>query len=446
MTDKKRVAINDRVVAIKCATQHKVRYDASNQRHERYDATHGLWMAVHEVEVARMLDDLLVELGQTFGQQEAVARITAAKLSALAKMMRPHDLKVEAEATAGLVHVANGVLSLNGRKPELLAHDAKYLFHQSSEIQFNPKARCPKFLEKFLAPALDKNDIVLLQKYCGSMLLGPNTCHGIMVVRGTPGGGKSTLVSIVEKIIGEHNVAHLRTGLLGGRFETSAFLGKRLLVGKDVPGDTLAVSGAKMLKSLVGGDLLQAEVKFDPHKKLVRGDFQVIIVSNNKLRIALDGDEDAWRRRLLVVDFKNPKPKHPIPNLAEKLFAQEGSGILNWMIEGAAEYSAEMKEHGYLRLTEEQENRIDTLLEDSDNVPVFVNRCLAEKKGADVTSEELLLGYYRVCKSESWTPVSSHAFQSRVPDLLAQLFKTTRRNDIARHGKAARGYKGLSLV
>jgi len=64
------------------------------------------------------------------------------------------------------------------------------------------------------------------------MLLGPNQCHGILIIRGTPGGGKSTLVSIVEKIIGENNVAHLRTSHLGGRFETSAFLCKRLLVAK----------------------------------------------------------------------------------------------------------------------------------------------------------------------------------------------------------------------
>ena len=75
-----------------------------------------------------------------------------------------------------------------------------------------------------------------------------------------------------------------------------------------MPGDSLSVSGARMLKSLVGGDLMQAETKYNADKRALRGDFHVVIVSNNNLRIGLDGDRDAWGRRLLVVDFKNPKP------------------------------------------------------------------------------------------------------------------------------------------
>lgn len=442
----KKIVLNDRAVAIKCATAFQVRYDIASQRHERYDPKRGLWVPIHEVEVARMLDDLLLELGRRFHQEAFVARITAARLSSLSKMLRPYDLRIRPESTAGLVHVRNGVLALTGPKLKLLQHDPKYLFKYTSDIRYDPKATCPKFLKEFLGPALAQDDIALVQKYCGSMLLGNNASHGILIIRGMPGGGKSTLVSLIEKVIGEHNVAHLRTSHLGGRFETSAFLEKRVLVGKDVPGDTLSVRDARMLKSLVGGDLMQAEVKFNPDKQALRGDFHVVIVSNNKLQIALDGDADAWRRRLFVVDFQNPKPTHPIPNLADKLFAEEASGILNWLLKGAAAFTQEMEGYGVLRRTEEQESRVDTLLEDSDNLPVFVSRCLAPKRGADVTSEELLLGYYRVCKSENWTPVPAHAFQSRVPELLAQLFTTTKRNDIARNGKAARGFKNITLV
>lgn len=442
----KNIVLNHRAVAVKCATMHRVKYNSAANGYERYDATRGLWVAMHEVDVVRLVDDLLLELGHTYGHLQVVARITAARLGSLARMMRPHDVDVESEGTSGLMHVRNGVVALDGNKPKLLAHDAKYPFSHSSEIAFNPKARCPKFLKRFLGAALKPEDIALLQKYCGSMLLGSNTCHGIMVVRGTPGGGKSTLVSIVEKIIGESNVAHLRTAHLNGRFETSAFLGKRLLVGKDVPGDTLATSGARMLKSLVGGDLMQAEIKFNPDKQAVRGDFHVMIVSNNKLRIALDGDEEAWRRRLLVVDFTNPKPTQPIPDFAEKLVAAEASGILNWLLQGTKAYQAEMAKFGFLRLTGEQQARVTTLLEDSDNVTTFVNRCMASKSGRDVSSEELLLGYYRVCQNNRWTPVASHTFQTRVPELVAQMFRTTRRNDITREGKAVRGFKNVALV
>lgn len=440
-----KVTLNDRAVAVKCATKHLVKYNPGSKSYERYDGERGLWVLIHEIAVMRMLDNLLVELGEIYGHQETVKRITAAKLGSLCKMLKPHDAKLKSENTAGLIHVRNGVVVLGEGKSKLLAHDAKFPFHHSGDITYSEKATCPKFLKEFLGSALDREDIDLLQKYCGSMLLGPNSCHGIVVIRGTPGGGKSTLVSIIEKIIGENNVAHLRTSHLSGRFETSAFLGKRLLVGKDVPGDTLAVNGARMLKSLVGGDLMQAEIKYNPDKQSIRGDFHVMIVSNNKLRIALDGDEEAWRRRLLVIDFKNPKPAKPIPNFAEKLLAKEASGILNWLIEGAKVYRAEMEKHGKLNLTKEQEKRLQTLLEDSDNVVQFVNQSVVPKDGRDVTSEELLLCYYKKCERQKWTPVASHAFRTRVPDLLAQMFKTTRRNDIKREGRAVRGFKNIAL-
>jgi len=444
--DRDRVALNDRAVAVKCAAKHMVKFDARTKTYERFDNKRGLWVGVDEVAVAHALDTLLIDLGTAYGHQDVVARISAAKLSSLCKMMRSHGAMVESESTTGLVHVRNGVVDLGGDTPKLLPHDAKYPFRASSEIVFDANATCPKFLKEFLGAALENADVGLLQKYCGSMLLGPNTCHGILVIRGTAGGGKSTLVSIIEKVIGENNVAHLRTPHLGGRFETSAFVGKRLLVGKDVPGDTLAVSGARMLKSLVGNDWVQAEIKFNADKQPVRGDFHVAIVSNNNLRIALDGDQDAWRRRLLVVDFKNPKPAQPIPHFAEKLVAAEGSGIMNWLVEGAFAYRAEMDKHGQLSLTPEQECRVASLLQDSDNVTEFVKQAVVPKAGCDVTSEELLFSYYAKCDHQNWTPVPMQTFYTRLPDLLAQRFKTTRRNDIKREGRAVRGFKNVALV
>jgi P4 family phage/plasmid primase-like protien len=444
--DNDNIVLNYRAVALKCANLHSVRYDTGSKGYERFDRNRGLWVVVDEVAVARALDILLIELGETYGFQEFVRCLSSSKLSSLCKMMRPRNVSVEAASTAGLVHAGNGVVDLGVARPKLIPHDPKYTFRASSGIEFNAKAMCPKFLKGLLGTAMAPADITLVQKYAGSMLLGPNTCHGILIIRGTAGGGKSTLVSIIEKIIGEDNVAHLRTAHLGGRFETSAFLEKRLLVGKDVPGDTLAVDGARMLKSLVGGDLMQAEIKFNPKKKAVRGDFHVIIVSNNNLHIALDGDQDAWGRRLLVVDFKNPKPAKPIPNFAEKLVAQEASGILNWLIEGALAYRSEMEKLGHLHLTQEQQGRIATLLADSDSVVQFVKNSLVAQSGQDVTSEELLLRYHKVCRQNNWTPVSMHQFQTRVPELMAQMFSTTRRNDIMREGKAVRGFKRVALV
>lgn len=444
--DKGKVSMNERAIAVKCASVHQVRYDALTKTYERFDQTRGLWLVVSEIEVRRLLGDLLLKLGEEWQHQEFVRSNKNSHFNSLAKMLQPYQLEVTADKTPGLVHVANGVLDLRDKTAKLLAHEPKYPFKFSPEIPYVAKAECPKFVGDFLAAALEPEDIELVQKYCGSMLLGRNDCHGILVIRGTAGGGKSTLVSIIERVLGEDLVAYLRTKHLAGRFETSAFIGKRVLLGKDVPGDTLSENGARLLKSLVGGDLLQAEIKYNPTKQSIRGDYHVILASNNRLRIALDGDEEAWRRRLLIVDFEKPKPTKPIPDYADKLVAEERSGILNWLIAGAFAYRDEMTKRGSLALTEKQTQRVAALLEESDSVLSFTKQFVTAQEDADVSSDELLLGYYRRCKEKQWKPVSGHEFQVRIPDLLTEQHSVCKRHDIKRDGKAVRGFKELALV
>ncbi|MEI7808561.1 MAG: phage/plasmid primase, P4 family [Verrucomicrobiota bacterium] len=440
-----KIIVNQRAVAAKCAQLHQIKYDETLKAFQRYDVKQGLWVSLHEVHACRLMGDLLLDLGEEFGHQEAVFQGKTALLKSLCEMLKIYRFECAVHPTTGLFHASNGILNLNGDKPKLVPHAPEYPFVISSGIHYDPKARCPRFLDEFLGEALGVDDIELAQKYCGSMLLGANTCHGILLIRGTPGGGKSTLVSVIEKMLSETNVAHLRTKHLNGRFETSAFLGKRVLVGKDVPGDTLSENGARLLKSLVGGDLLQAEIKYNPTKQMLRGNFHVVIASNTNLRIALDGDAGAWHRRLLVVDFDREKPAKPISDYADVLIANEASGILTWLVEGAMKFKAEMEAEGKLAQSKKQMQRVDALLYDSDSVDSFIEQRLVEDKKADVSSEELLVDYHETCNEQGWRAVSGQEFKRRVPDLICHRFLLHRRNDIMRDKRSVRGYKGLTL-
>ena len=131
-------------------------------------------------------------------------------------------------------------------------------------------------------------------------------------------------------------------------------------------------------------------------------------------------------------------------NFADKLFREEAPGILNWLVQGALDYRSEMKKGGKLPLDEVQQRRVNSLLQDSDSVQAFVDERLAKKDGEDVSSEELLLGYYGMCKKRKWRPVGRHAFQLRMPDILLEKFGMCRRNDIQRKEGAVRGFKNLA--
>ena len=138
-------------------------------------------------------------------------------------------------------------------------------------------------MNELLGPALAPEDIDLLQRFLGAVLLGGNAAQRFLILYGGAALGKSTLVTLVEWLIGLDNVAHFRADHLASRFETSAFRDKVLLTAKDVPGDYLAHKGAKMIKALVGGDFFEAEIKYGGKSRL-HGNFNLIVTSNSRLR------------------------------------------------------------------------------------------------------------------------------------------------------------------
>ena len=343
------------------------------------------------------------------------------------------------------IHLAESVLKIGtDLEVELCKFSPDFCSRNQIAIKLQPEARCPRFVKKLLQQQLDDDDILLLQRYLGLLLLRINPSHRILVIHGPGGGGKTTICEIFEGIIGVENIAELRTRHLGDRFEISSFFGKILLVGKDVEGTFLQHTGAHNLKKLVGHDMLSGEKKGVNERSSVRGEFNVMINCNSRLRVKLDGDAEAWRRRLMIIEFGKNKVEKPIPNFAKMLVAEEGTGILMWGIDGALKLLGELREHGDLVLSDRQRERVDKLLLESDSVTIFVQECVGNQAG-DVTTSELVAAYFEYCTSRNWVALPPRLVENQLPDVLANRFLVQRVNDIQRHGRSNRGYRGIGL-
>src|SRR5262249_4749774 len=156
--------------------------------------------------------------------------------------------------------------------------------------------------------------------------------------------------------------------------------------------------------------------------------------SNSRLRIHLEGDAEAWRRRLLMIRYKRSKTQHPIRDFAGILIKEEGPGILRWMLQGAVAHLTELAACGDFVLTEQQQNRIDDLLCESDSVRQFVLKKVHEDPDADATGAELLAGYNKFCEDKGWQPLSTRTVERQMPDLIMEVYRAARRNDIRRDG------------
>jgi P4 family phage/plasmid primase-like protien len=365
-----------------------------------------------------------------------------ANLSGVLKKARgllavPHDYF--ASDLTKFIPCANGMLRLDDKT--LLPFSPDYRRRNKLAVRFVAAAKCPLFLDTLMRAALDDEDLDLLQRWCGLALIGENLAQRILILTGTAGGGKGTFIRVLNGIIGEINLASLRTHLLGERFETSRFLGKTLLYGADVPEDFLNQRGASVLKSLTGYDPVTLEFKNSNESPSIICKFNVIVTCNSRLTVKLEGDTDAWRRRLAIIEYHKPKPEKVIADLDKQILANEASGVLNWMLAGLDKLRADGWQ---LNLTDQQQKRVDNLLLESDGHTVFVRECLTRDAEGQLTVPDCFAAYVEFCDQRGWTALTKNKFGKLIEDVVVRQFRITSRNDIKDgSGKAQRGWKGI---
>ena len=337
---------------------------------------------------------------------------------------------------------ANGMLRLADM--ELLGFSPSYRRRNKLAVPYDPAAKCPLFLDTLMHPALEPEDFDLVQRHSGLMLIGENVSQKIMILTGMPGGGKGTYIRVVCGVIGQVNLASLRPQLLGERFELGRFLGKTVLYGADVPENFLNQRGASVLKSLTGGDPVTLEFKNSNESPVIICKFNVIATCNSRLTVHLEGDTEAWRRRLSIADYHKPKPLKAIADLDQLILTKEGSGVLNWMLEGLAKLRAD----GYqLHLTSGQQAVVDNLLLESDGHTLFVREALTRVDGQELTVPDCFTAYVEYCTQRGWTALPKNKFGALIGDEVVRQFGVTTRHDIrGADGKAQRGWRGIVLA
>lgn len=343
------------------------------------------------------------------------------------------------------IHCENGFLVFDktGNTWKLESFSPDFHSRNRSNIKYVPDAAYPLFIEKLILMAMSEEDAELLQLYIGQCLIGRNLSQTFLMLTGTAGGGKSTLVNVVEALIGRHNCTELRLEHMGSRFELQRLVGRTLLTAKDVKSDFLNTGSAFKLKSLVGNDIMTIESKGINDSADIQGSFNAIITCNNNLRVLFDGDNEAWRRRMLWIKYNNPPPNEIIVDFDKKLLAEEGSGILNWALEGAAKL---LRLGGKIPRSVDQNDRIDNLMLESDSINAFVSECIDQESGSNVTVSDLLVSYSHYCQDRKWQPLPERIFQTRLPDIMLKTFHASRRNDIKRGDRVQRGYSKFKII
>lgn len=224
---------------------------------------------------------------------------------------------------------------------ERIDHARDQYMTKMMPVQYDPDAKAPLF-DAFLQriqPDVEMRGF--LQRWLGLSMTALTGEQKLCFFHGGGGNGKSVLVDLIARIMGDY----------ASTAKIESLTGRNRRGGGDATPDMIPLVGARMvrasepdegeklqeglIKELTGGEpiLVRALNKdfFEFHPL-----FKLTISGNHKPDIR-GLDDGIWRRVLLVpFDVQIPKAERD-PNLGEKLWA-ERSGILNWLIEGLINY------------------------------------------------------------------------------------------------------------
>lgn len=220
-------------------------------------------------------------------------------------------------------------------------------------IPFVPGANCPEW-ESFIELILPDPDVRhCLQRSFGAVLFGANVAQVALLLRGAGGNGKSTLMSIIGKVLGSFDgyAAPAKVEMFLQTQNQSA--GQATPEEVDLPGaraiiasepDPTDVFSAKKIKALTGGDLRPARALGMP-QFIYRPSGIPIIQFNRTPRIK--NEDEGTRRRLIFIPLEVnlrelPPEKRRNPLEVEAAMEKELPGILNWMLDGFRDFQARL--------------------------------------------------------------------------------------------------------
>lgn len=274
------------------------------------------------------------------------------------------------------------------------------------DVDFDPKAKCPKYDEALLGIFAKASNPIKMRRFwnelVGYIIQPQRNIPIIVVLLGSGNNGKTALVKTLLKLLGKMQVhaGHVED-LDKNRFATGSLLGKLIFLDDDVKAGARLPDG--VLKTISEAKEITGEIKFKaPFTFTVRT--VPLLLCNNVPSLA--DVSKGMRRRLMVIPFDRTfTEKDEDKDLFENIRSNEMPGVLNRALAG------------YVRLLKRKkfnppqpvEQALTNWLEQANPLPAFIReRCV---KGPKLTcSTQTLYDAY-----QNWAQAAGFTmFQNRI--------------------------------
>lgn len=242
------------------------------------------------------------------------------------------------DADGNLLNLQNGTIELDTLT--FREHRREDLCTKLAGVSYDPKATCPKW-EAHLELIFDGDpDLIAgVQDLFGYSLLSGNPEQVFNVFFGHGQNGKSVLLAVLRSVLGDYSTHAAASTFMQQendgrpRPDLLALKGARLVTATETEDNKLLAEG--LVKAMTGGDPITCRGLFKEEETFLPS--HVPVLATNHKPIVRGMDLGIWRR-ILLWPFEVTIPEDArIPGYEQELMA-EGSGILNWCLEGLRRY------------------------------------------------------------------------------------------------------------
>ena len=231
------------------------------------------------------------------------------------------------EKDKAIIACKNAYLRIRADGIEILPPSQEFGIRHVLNCDYQPERRQSRYFDKFVTEILPDTDVRnRVQEYVGSSLATGLSLGKMQLWIGSGANGKSCLARVVKAL--HSNIAALRLNDLDG-FSLAEAVDASLLYCDELP--TFGLH-EETLKALITGEPLRINRK---HKSAITACVTArIIAMGNVLPSIKDNSDGVWRRIEVVPFDQHVGPEKIDPFLADRIIAEDLSGVLNWALEG----------------------------------------------------------------------------------------------------------------
>ncbi len=226
----------------------------------------------------------------------------------------------------------------------LVAHDPRHRITRITNCTYDPSAKAPRFRAHLKKVLPDPDDRSFFKRAMGYGMTASTDEQCFLFIQGKGGDGKTTTMQAIRFAMGDYAAVSNPRSWLEMRQRAGAEASPDIA---DMAGDTRLLTceeppkGARvdeaLLKGASGGDPLKARQLHRPFFTF-KPKFLLVMAFNDLPRIT--GADDGFWRRMRLIRFRHQFTTEEIREAGDILqsFRDEAPGILNWLIEGIAEW------------------------------------------------------------------------------------------------------------